>query len=227
VRALAIGWSKGKIGPHRPQQHHLQLRADRDLREPGAVFSQIYGITFTTSGRSGSSRGRDGRIKLHAAIDVLIKGNRIHNAGRGLWMDWMAQGTRISGNLLYDNTTDDLFVEVNHGPFLVDNNFFLSSLSLHDWSQGGAYAHNLMTGRSSAAPSRDVPLPTTRRTRRRSPASAASKAGTNRFYNNILAGNGRPPRRSPRTTSTRSGSPASDCGCTTRGNPRRRGATCT
>ena len=44
-------------------------------------------------------------IKIHASIDVLIQHNRIHHAGRGMWMDWMAQGTRITGNLCYDNST--------------------------------------------------------------------------------------------------------------------------
>ena len=86
-------------------------------------------------------------IKIHASIDMLIKNNRIHNTGRGIWIDWMAQGTRITGNLLYDNTTDDLFAEVNHGPYLVDNNIFLSALSLRDWSEGGAFVHNLFAGK--------------------------------------------------------------------------------
>ena len=67
-------------------------------------------------------------------------------------MDWMAQGTRITANLCYDNSTDDLFVEVDHGPFLVDNNLFLSDISLRDWSEGGAYAHNLLTGRIHSRP---------------------------------------------------------------------------
>ena len=49
----------------------------------------------------------------------------------GLWLDWMAQGTRVSGNLFHDNDeAEDLFVEVDHGPFLVDNNIFLSPNSL-------------------------------------------------------------------------------------------------
>ena len=39
----------------------------------------------------------------------------------------MAQGTRVSGNLFHDNPSEDLFVEVDHGPFLVDNNLFLSA----------------------------------------------------------------------------------------------------
>ena len=59
----------------------------------------------------------------------------------------MAQGTRVSGNLFHDNATEDMFVEVDHGPFLVDNNLFLSPSSLLDMSEGGAYAHNLMTGK--------------------------------------------------------------------------------
>ena len=33
---------------------------------------------------------------------------------------------------------EDLFVEVDHGPFVVDNNLFLSSVNLLDMSEGGA-----------------------------------------------------------------------------------------
>ena len=58
----------------------------------------------------------------------------------------MAQGTRVSGNLFHDNRAEDLFVEVDHGPFLVDNNLFLSPASLLSVSQGGAYVHNLIAG---------------------------------------------------------------------------------
>ena len=62
-------------------------------------------------------------IKIHAAIDTEIGGNHIYRTCRGIWLDWMAQGTRVTRNLLHDNDgTQDLFVEVNHGPFLVDNN---------------------------------------------------------------------------------------------------------
>jgi alpha-N-arabinofuranosidase len=75
----------------------------------------------------------------------------------------MSQGTRISGNLLHDNADEhiewsknwnaiaanghqDLFMEVNHGPFMVDHNLFLSAYSLNDRSQGGVYAHNIFAG---------------------------------------------------------------------------------
>jgi len=129
-----------------------------------------------------------GGIKIHAAIDTLIARNRIHNTGRALWMDWMAQGTRITRNLCYDNTTDDLFVEVNHGPFLVDNNLFLSPTSLRDWSEGGAFAHNLFGGRVDSRPElkRDTPY---------HPAHSTVVAGLrniaggdHRFFNNVFVG---------------------------------------
>ena len=129
-------------------------------------------------------------IKFHAAIDVLIQHNHIHHAGRGLWLDWMAQGTRISGNLCHDNSSEDLFVEVDHGPFLVDNNLFLSPVSLSDMSEGGAYVHNLLTGQISSRPE-------PRRVTPYHPAHSTTvaglvdiKGGDDRFYNNILVGKG-------------------------------------
>ena len=42
-------------------------------------------------------------IKLHAAIDVVIRRNHIHDCTMGVWCDWEAQGTRITQNLLHHN----------------------------------------------------------------------------------------------------------------------------
>src|SRR3990172_7800796 len=121
---------------------------------------------------------------------MLIRSNRLHNAGRGMWMDWMAQGTRITGNLCYDNSTDDLFVEVNHGPFLVDNNLLLSAVSLRDWSQGGAYAHNLMAGRIESRPELKRSTPYHEAHSTALAGLTNIKGGDNRFYNNIFVGGG-------------------------------------
>ncbi|MBJ8193200.1 right-handed parallel beta-helix repeat-containing protein, partial [Bacillus cereus] len=74
-------------------------------------------------------------IKLHAAIDVQIYHNRIHDCSLGLWSDWQTQGTRISKNLFYSNNRD-LFVEVSHGPYIVDHNIMASEYSLDNVSQG-------------------------------------------------------------------------------------------
>ena len=40
-----------------------------------------------------------GGIKFHAAIDAQILHNWIHNCSMGTWLDWQAQGVRVSGNI--------------------------------------------------------------------------------------------------------------------------------
>jgi hypothetical protein len=194
VRALADGWSREKIGSHLVRNNTI-FNCDQAgiAGSLGAVYSRItnnhiYDVWAKRQFTGAEMAG----IKLHAAIDVLIANNRIHNAGRGLWMDWMAQGTRITANLLYDNTTDDLFVEVNHGPFLVDNNLFLSPVSLYDMSEGGAYVHNLMTGtiNSRPEPNRSTPYHPAHSTA--VTAITTTKGGDNRFYNNIFVGGSAP-----------------------------------
>lgn len=194
VRALEAGWSRETIGSHIVRNNVIfDCEQTGICGSLGPIYSRIennhiYNIWAKRQFTGAEMAG----IKLHGAIDVLIQGNRIHHSGRGLWMDWMAQGTRISRNLLYDNTTDDLFVEVNHGPFLVDNNVFLSPIALHDMSEGGAYAHNLMTGRivSRPEPNRSTPYHKSHSTS----LAGLSKTtgGDNRFYNNIFIGGAEP-----------------------------------
>jgi len=108
----------------------------------------------------------------------IVRHNTIFNCER----------TGICGSLCYDNSTDDLFVEVDHGPFLADNNLFLSAINLRDWSEGGAYAHNLMTGRIDSRPelSRSTPYHQAHSTALAGLTNISG--GDNRFYNNVLAG---------------------------------------
>jgi hypothetical protein len=191
-RAHARNWNKETIGHHIVRHNTIHDCEQTGIcGSLGAVFSQITNNhIYNIWARRLFTGAEMGGIKIHASIDMLIKNNRIHKAGRGLWMDWMAQGTRITGNLCYNNDTDDLFVEVDHGPFLVDNNLFLSTISLFDMSEGGAYAHNLMTGQivSRPEPGRLTPF---------HPAHSTAvaglvniKGGDNRFYNNIFVGRG-------------------------------------
>jgi hypothetical protein len=190
TRALEAGWSREKIGSHIVRNNTISNCEQTGIvGSLGAVFSEItnnhiYSI-WTKRQFTGSEMAS---IKLHAAIDVLIKGNRIHNGHLGLWMDWMAQGTRITGNLLYDNSYCDLLVEVDLGPFIVDNNLFLSGMSLYDESQGGAYVHNLMTGKilSQLAPDRSTPYHDAHSTR--VAGQGKTEGGDNRFYNNMFVG---------------------------------------
>jgi alpha-N-arabinofuranosidase len=145
-RALDRGWSKENIGQHVVRNNRISHCGQAGIvGSMGAVFSTVTGneIHDIHLGRSFSGAEMAG-IKFHGAIDAVIRHNHIYRCGGhgGIWLDWMTQGTRVSGNLLHDNS-EDLFVEVNHGPFLVDNNVFLSPAGLLEACGGGAYVHNL------------------------------------------------------------------------------------
>jgi len=192
-RATERGWSKENIGHHIVRNNHISHCEQAGLvGSMGAVFSTITGNDihdihirqlFTGAEMAG--------IKIHAAIDTLIARNHIYRTCRGIWLDWMAQGARVTGNLLHDNNTcEDLFVEVNHGPFLIDNNLFFSNRSLFDMSQGGAYVHNLFAGSITHRPElgRETPYHPPHSTK----VAGLQKiqGGDNRFYNNIFTRNG-------------------------------------
>ncbi len=187
-RALEIGWSREKIGSHIVRNNRISNCGQAGIvGSLGAVYSKIHDnhICDIWAKRIFSGAEMAG-IKIHASIDMLITGNRIHNTGRGIWIDWMAQGTRISRNLLYDNTTDDLFSEVNHGPYLVDNNVFLSEIAIRDWSEGGAFVHNWIGGKISIRKvlGRFTPYHFPHSTRVAGLRNIY--CGDNRFFNNIF-----------------------------------------
>jgi alpha-N-arabinofuranosidase len=146
-RALTHGWSKENIGHHIVRNNTVSHCEQAGIvGSLGAAFSIVTGNTIhDIHVRRLFSGAEMAGIKFHGAIDVEISRNHIYRTCRGLWLDWMAQGTRVSGNLFHDNG-EDVYAEVDHGPFLMDNNLFLSPLSELNRSQGGAYVHNLFAG---------------------------------------------------------------------------------
>lgn len=71
-------------------------------------------------------------IKIHAAVGMTIRRNRIHDNGCfAVWLDWMAQGTRLAENSFWGNEQHDLYLEVVHGPVLLEGNDFLSKQAIH------------------------------------------------------------------------------------------------
>lgn len=192
AHAHAIPWTRENIGHHVVRNNTISHCEQTGIvGSLGAAFSTVTGNAihdihvrrlFTGAEMAG--------IKFHAAIDTTIRGNHIYRTCLGLWLDWMAQGTRVSGNLFHDNAGQDLFVEVDHGPFMVDNNLFLSPTSLLDMSEGGAYAHNLFAGKitNRPEPGRETPYHPAHSTTVAGLVSV--KGGDDRFYNNVFVGNG-------------------------------------
>lgn len=199
AQAHPISWTKENIGHHVVRNNSVSHCEQAGIvGSLGAIFSTISGNEIhDVHVRRLFSGAEMGAIKIHAAIDCMISNNHIHHSCRGLWLDWMAQGTRVTRNLFHDNITDDLYIEVDHGPYLVDNNLLLSNVNLTDWSEGGAFVHNLFAGKISTRPelSRSTPF--------HPPHSAAVagliniKGGDDRFYNNIFVGKGEAPAAKP------------------------------
>ena len=189
-RALKNGWSREKIGSHIVRDNRISHCEQAGIvGSMGAVFSKITGnVIHDIHVRRHFSGHEMAGIKIHGAIDCLISYNHIYLTNRGIWLDWMTQGTRVTRNLLYDNNWDDIFIEVNHGPFVVDNNIFLSSRPLNDWAQGGAYAHNLFAGSIEHRPVLDRSTPFHKAHSTSIKGFSNIPGGDNRFYNNIFVG---------------------------------------
>ncbi|MCK4293094.1 MAG: right-handed parallel beta-helix repeat-containing protein [Planctomycetes bacterium] len=188
-RALENGWSRENIGHHIVRNNHIAHCEQAGIvGSLGAAFSNITGnVIHDIHIRQLFTGAEMAGIKIHAAIDAEISRNHIYRTCRGIWLDWMAQGTRVTGNLLHDNTTrEDLFMEVNHGPFLIDNNCFLSDRSLRDWSEGGAYVHNLFAGRIELRPELRRSTPFHQAHSTEVAGLRNIPGGDNRFYNNLL-----------------------------------------
>lgn len=156
------GWTKANVGSHIVRRNHIHHCEQTGIvGRMGCVFSIIEDNHIHNINNMQQLGGAEiAGIKLHAAIDVIIRRNHIHHSTMGIWLDWQAQGTRVSGNLFHHNhapsedipmalgamMSQDLFVEVSHGPTLVDNNIMLSKSSVRIACQGIALVHNLILG---------------------------------------------------------------------------------
>jgi len=188
-RVIAYGWNKDTIGSHIVRNNVIYNCGQAGICGSfGAAFSEISGNEIYDIYTYRPYIGAEiAGIKLHAGIDAVIRDNYLHNATLGVWLDWMSQGTRVTGNLFQGNTNVDIFMEVNHGPYIIDNNILLSTHAIQDWSQGGAYAHNLIGGTVAF-------LEQDRKTPFFAPHStqwlgvADIPGGDDRYYNNVFTG---------------------------------------
>ncbi|MBR1820916.1 MAG: right-handed parallel beta-helix repeat-containing protein, partial [Clostridia bacterium] len=166
-QAQLEGWSKENIGGHVVRRCEIHDCGQTGIvGHLGGVFSLIEDNHIHHINNKQNLAGAEiGGIKMHAAIDVIIRRNHIHHCTRGLWLDWQAQGTRVTGNLFHHNTLpfehlmrseameaygEDIFVEISHGPTLIDHNLLLSLRALKLPTQGVAAVHNLIAGALTA-----------------------------------------------------------------------------
>lgn len=184
-----IGWSKETIGSHIIRNNTIyDCGQNAIVGHMGGAFSEIYGNHIYNIGTKHEFFGYEiAGIKLHAAIDTYIHHNNIHDCTLGTWLDWEAQGVRVSQNLYYDNDVD-IWFEVTHGPYLVDNNIFASKRNLKNAAQGGAYIHNLFCGSIKRYDVTDRSTPYHLNHSTDFMGTAVVYGGDDRYYQNIFIG---------------------------------------
>ncbi|CAI9390524.1 MULTISPECIES: right-handed parallel beta-helix repeat-containing protein [Bacillaceae] len=187
--ARQAGWSKEKIGSHIVRNNIIYDCGQNGIvGHLGCVFSEIYNNHIYNIALKREFYGHEiAGIKLHAAIDVQIHHNRIHDCSLGTWLDWQTQGTRVSSNLYYRNNRD-LFVEVSSGPYIVDHNILTADYALDNHAQGGAYINNLIRGKMVHRKMLDRATPYHFPHSTEVAGFAVTYGGDDRFYNNIFVG---------------------------------------
>jgi alpha-N-arabinofuranosidase len=188
-RVLERGdWTPENIGHHIVRNNYIAFCEQSGLvGSHGAAFSTITGnVIHDIHVRRLFDGFEQAGIKIHAPVDTTISNNLIFNCFKGIWLDWMSQGARVTANLLYGNYEEDLFLEVNHGPLLVDNNILLSDVALKDASQGSAYVHNLFAGAIIQRPELERVTQYFQPHLTELVGVAKILDGDDRFYNNII-----------------------------------------
>lgn len=198
TRALTNGWNKASVGSHIVRNNHIHHCEQTGIvGSLGVAYSTVTGNEIHDIHVRQLFGGAEmAGIKFHGAIDVEISHNHIYRCGdcAGLWLDWMAQGTRVSANLFHDNTGNcgDIFLEMQHGPILLDNNLILSRQKALELNcQGIAFVHNLILGpiQNLRGDNRSTPFQPAHGTGVAGLFDAAKgDCGDHRFYNNLFAG---------------------------------------
>lgn len=186
---LRYGWSKENTGSHLIRNNTIfDCGQNAVVGHMGCAFSRIehnhiYNIAVKHEFYGYEIAG----VKLHAGIDVVIENNNFHHCTLGIWMDWQAQGVRITRNLFHHNQRD-LMIEVTHGPCLVDNNLMLSDYAVENMAQGTAFVHNYVAGyfRHLTVLDRATPYHFPHSTQ--AAGCAVVYGGDDRMINNVMTG---------------------------------------
>lgn len=94
-RALQNGWHKGSVGGHTVRNNSIHHCGQTGVvGSLGGAFSTVTGNDIHDCNWQQTFGGAEmACIKLHGAVDVVIKDNHLRNCSSyGIWLDWMAQG---------------------------------------------------------------------------------------------------------------------------------------
>lgn len=194
--ALQQGWSKETVGSHIVRNNVIHDCGQNGIvGHMGCAFSLIeHNHIYEIATKYEYFGYEIAAIKFHAAVDTIIRSNCIHDCSLGVWLDWEAQGTRVTGNVLFRNDRD-FMVEVTHGPCLVDNNIFASDYAMDNAAQGTAFVSNLICGYSRHVRVMERATPYHFPHTTQVAGCIFVYGGDDRLYNNLFAGQSLPPEK--------------------------------
>ncbi len=200
VSANGGAWDIARVGHHTVRNNAIRRCGQAAIAgSRGWIASLIEGNLIEEINPARHFGGYESAgIKIHSAVDVIIKGNvirRVHNtpgtaaSHPGIWLDWQGQGSRITGNVFYDIEQTILELEMDHGPTLVDNNIFVGNGqadTIWDCSENSIFVHNLFASAqwgftASDGRSASYFAPHTTQTA----GAKAHASADNRYYNNV------------------------------------------
>ncbi len=186
-----IGWSREKIGSHIVRNNTIFNCEQTGIAGSlGAVFSQItnnhiYNIWAKRQFTGAEMAG----IKLHARHRRASSGTTASTTPAAAcgWTGWpRARASPATCSTTTPPTTSSSRSTTDRSSWTTTCSSL--AVSLRDMSEGGAYAHNLMTGRivSRPEPRRSTPYHQAHSTALAGLSNTTG--GDNRFYNNVLGG---------------------------------------
>jgi parallel beta-helix repeat protein len=140
----------------------------------------------------GEEAGKYAGIKFLNFYDGLIEGNLIRdNDFYGIWLDRAWDGSRITRNLIINNLDAGIYIELGHGPVMIDNNVIAYTRAGDGIRTGDSsrvsIAHNLIYGNAGFGVWMWVE--TDRHIWGKDRPSAIVEASYERVVNNMILGN--------------------------------------
>ena len=204
-RAAKAGQIVQPTGRHLIRDNRINFAGTDGIMGVAAPFTRIEGNVIRNTNRFGIACCEAAGIKTHEFSGGTIEGNLIVGTKQtaAIWLDYIWQRARVTRNLVVDNYVS-FWMEISHGPLLVDDNVVVRSPVWHVDSDGVTAVHNLLVDspvRYVSFGDRAVPVASAA-TGLTPPAalSVPARFASIRYLNNVFAkvGAGPPPPETPR-----------------------------
>ncbi|MBD3419824.1 MAG: hypothetical protein GF398_06890 [Chitinivibrionales bacterium] len=132
-------------GYHIVRNNNIECNGSAGIVGAGSPGSLIIGNRIEDNNYNGIYGSEGAAIKLHHFNDGLIEGNLIRNNGvAGIWLDNRWSHSRVTRNVILNNTGAGIFIELGRGPLLIDHNVIATTRAGANLAGDGIYSHDAL-----------------------------------------------------------------------------------